>query len=57
MIINEDDRCSLDAQVLRQAAKVIRRRTTRPKSFWVRVITRVLELNASRLEREHGGLR
>jgi len=40
-----------DARKLREAAEVIRRRTTRPKTFWPWGIIRVLELNADRLER------
>lgn len=43
-----------DAYVLRFAVRVLRRRSRRPKSFWLGVVCRVLETAATRIEQ--GGL-
>jgi hypothetical protein len=42
-----------DAYVLLAASRVLRRRSTRPKSFWLGVICRILESTASRIEEGH----
>ncbi len=43
-----------DAYVIRAAARALKRRSTRKKSFWLGVILRVLHNAANRIESEHG---
>lgn len=41
-----------DAVVLREAVRVLRRRSSRPHSFWLAVLTRVLDRAADSAERQ-----
>lgn len=40
----------LDAMILRQAVEVLRQRSTKPKSFWLDVICKVLTVKADKLQ-------